>query len=141
MHAWLDFITKLEKYTSFAYSWSTREEWKNLDAVVPDQLLAANAYAVAYQMENYKTSGFVVILHCLDSFQHNNNVVFSLLDVLLRKIHKILHPSFHNGGNPACKMWRRLQTGEFLRQHSKTIHDALTTAKQKSCVSVRSKKH
>ena len=35
MHAWLDFITKLQKYTPFAYSWST-SELKNLDAVVPD---------------------------------------------------------------------------------------------------------
>ena len=28
--AWLDFVTKLQKYTSFAYSWSTSEECKNI---------------------------------------------------------------------------------------------------------------
>ena len=54
MHAWLDFVPKLQKYTSFGYSWSTSEECKILDAVVPGRLLAANASAVAYQMEEYK---------------------------------------------------------------------------------------
>ena len=44
MWCMLDWIyTKLQKYTSFAYSRSTSEEWKNLVAVVPDQLLASNA--------------------------------------------------------------------------------------------------
>ena len=51
VHAWLDFVTKLQKYTSFAYCWSTSEECKNLDAVVPYQLLPANADAIAYHME------------------------------------------------------------------------------------------
>ena len=70
MHAWLDFITKLQKYTSFAFSWSPNDEGKNLDAAVPDQVLATNPEAVAYQMEKDKISGLVVILHCLNSFQH-----------------------------------------------------------------------
>ena len=73
----LDFVTKLQKYTFFAYSWSTSKECKVLDAVVPDQLLAANTDAVAYQMEEHKNSGLVVILHCLSSFQHNHYVAFS----------------------------------------------------------------
>ena len=85
MHTWLDFITKLQKYTSFAFSWLPNEECKNLDAVVPDQVLAANDEAVAYQMEKDKNSGLVVILHCLNSFQHNKYVAFSLLYVWLRK--------------------------------------------------------
>ena len=69
MHAWLDFETKLQKYTSFAYSWSTSAgPRKNLDAVVPDQFLAAISDTVAYQMEEYKNSGLVAILHCLNSF-------------------------------------------------------------------------
>ena len=79
MHAWLDFVTKPQKYTSLAYSWSTSEECKNVDAVVPDQFLAVNADAVAYQMEEYKNSGLVVNLHCFNSFQHNNYVEFSLI--------------------------------------------------------------
>ena len=33
MHAWLGLITKLPKYTLFGYSWSTRKESKNWDAV------------------------------------------------------------------------------------------------------------
>ena len=65
MHASLNFVTKLQKYTFFAHSWSTNDECKNLDSVVLDQLLAPNADAVAYQMEEYKNSGLAVILHCL----------------------------------------------------------------------------
>ena len=61
MHAWLDFVTELQKYTSFTYSWSTSEKCKNLDAVMPDQLLAANTDAVAYQMEEYKNPDLFVI--------------------------------------------------------------------------------
>ena len=68
MHAWLDFVKKLRKYISFAYSWSTREECKILDAIVPDQLLAAKADAGSNQMEEYKNSSLAVILHCLNSF-------------------------------------------------------------------------
>ena len=33
MHAWLDLVTKLQKYTPFAYSWSTSEECKKWDVV------------------------------------------------------------------------------------------------------------
>ena len=39
MHAWLQFVTKLQKYTSSAYNWSTSEECKNLDAAEPGQLM------------------------------------------------------------------------------------------------------
>ena len=98
-----------------AYSWLTSEECKILDAVVPDQLLAAHADTVAYQIEEYKISGLVVILHCLNGFQHNSYVAFSLLYVQLRENHKInavCFPSFQNGCNPASKMWRRFRTGE-----------------------------
>ena len=35
-------------------------------------------------IEEFKNSGLVMILHCLNSFQHNNNI-FSLLNVLLRQ--------------------------------------------------------
>ena len=62
MHAWLDFATKLQKYTSFTHSWSTSKECKILDAVASHQLFPANADAVAYKIEVYKNSGLVVIL-------------------------------------------------------------------------------
>ena len=63
---WLDFVTKLQKCTSFAYSWTTRSA-NTQDTVVPDQLLAANANDIACQMEEYEISDLVVILHCLNS--------------------------------------------------------------------------
>ena len=66
---------------------------------MPDQLLVANVDPVAYQMEGYKNSGLVVILQCLNSFQHNKYVTFSLLYVLLREnynINTVCFPSFHN---------------------------------------------
>ena len=53
---------KLQKYTPFAYSWSTTRSEKPKDAIVPNQLLAANADTVAYQMEKYENSGLVGIL-------------------------------------------------------------------------------
>ena len=70
-----------------------------------DLLLAAHTETVAYQIGEYKNSGLVVILHCLNGFQHNY-VAFSLLYVQLRENHKINAVcllSFHNGCNPACK--------------------------------------
>ena len=72
-------------------------------------LACSQSNAIAYQMEKYKNSGLVVILHCLNSFQHKNYVAFSLLHVLLRdnpKINAACFPSFHNGCNAACKVWR-----------------------------------
>ena len=60
-------------------------ECKNIDAVVPDELIAANADAIAYHIEEYKNSGLVVILHCLNSFEHSSCVAFLLLHVLLRE--------------------------------------------------------
>ena len=65
----------------------------------------------------FKNSGLFVILHYLDSFQHKNYVAFSLLYVLFRKNHKIngvCFPSFHNGCKSACKLWRRLRSGEYI---------------------------
>ena len=53
MNAWLDFVTKLQKYTSFALSWSTSEECRNLDIVVPNQMLAENVDAVDYKIEEF----------------------------------------------------------------------------------------
>ena len=76
---------------------------------MPDQLLAAKANTIAYQMEEYKNSGLVVILHCLNSFQHKNYIV------LLRENHNVnaaCFPSFYNGYNLARKVWRRLRMGE-----------------------------
>ena len=66
---------------------------------MPNQLLAANADVVVYQMEEYQNSRLVVILHGLNSFQQNNYVAFSLLYVLLResnKINAVCFPLFHN---------------------------------------------
>ena len=74
---------------------------------MPDQLFAANADAIAYQMEEHKTSGLVVILHNLNSFQQKNYVVFSLFYVSLKENHKInavCFPFFHNGCNLTCKV-------------------------------------
>ena len=45
---------------------------KNLDAVVPDHLLATNVDTVAYQTGEYKNSGLLVIFDRLNSLQHNN---------------------------------------------------------------------
>ena len=90
-----------------------REECKNLDAIVPDQLLAA----LAHQVEEFKNSNLVVILHCFSSYQHNNYVAFSLLYIILRENHKMnafCFPSFHNGCYPACKVWRMLRMVEYL---------------------------
>ena len=78
MHAWLDFLTKLQKLTSFAYNWSTSKEYKILDAVVPDKMLAVNANTRSYKIEEHKKLSLVVILHYLNSSQHNNYVSFSL---------------------------------------------------------------
>ena len=50
-----------------------------LDAVVPDHLFSVKANAGSYQIEEYKNSSLVVILHCLNSFQHYNYVAFLLV--------------------------------------------------------------
>ena len=52
IHAWVGFVTNLQKYTSFPNSWSNSKEYKNLDAVVHDQLLAANANTIAFRWKN-----------------------------------------------------------------------------------------
>ena len=73
----------------------------------PTNCLQPTPKSFACQMKDYKNSGLVVILHCLNSFQHNNYVVFSVLYVSLRenrKIFAICFPSFHDGCNPACKV-------------------------------------
>ena len=41
------------------------EEYKTLDAVVPNKFLAANANTGSYQIEEYKNSSLALILHCL----------------------------------------------------------------------------
>ena len=45
----------------------TSEKYKMLDAIVPDELLAANASAGFYQTEEYENSSFVAILPCLNT--------------------------------------------------------------------------
>ena len=85
MHVWLDFVIKLQKYISLAYSSWTSGSAKTWDAAVPDQLLAASANVIAYQMEEYENSDLVVILLSLNSFQHKNYMAFSLLYVLLKE--------------------------------------------------------
>ena len=105
MHAWLDFLTKLQKFTSFAHSWSASKEYKILDDVVLDKLLAANTNTGSHQIEEYKNSSLVVILHSLNTTTMWH---FHYLYVLLRENHKInavCFPSFHNGCNPTCKVW------------------------------------
>ena len=86
---------------------TTSEECKNLDVVVPEQLLAPTADAVACETKEYKNSCFVTILHCLNSFQHNNYLAFSLLYVLPKEIHKIkcqfLFPHFIMAAIPYVK--------------------------------------
>ena len=47
IYAFLGFVTKLQKCTSFGNSWSTSKDCKNLDAIVPNQIVDT----VAYQME------------------------------------------------------------------------------------------
>ena len=116
---------KLQKYSSFAQSWSTIEEYKNVDVVVPDQLLTANTDVVSYHIKEYKNSGLVGILNCLNSFQHNNYVAFSLLYILLRenrKINAVCFPSFHGGCNPAYKLWCRLWTGPVVNMFDVEIN-------------------
>ena len=112
---------------SFAYSWSTSEVevYRILDAIVPDKLLAANTNAGSYQIEEYKNSSLVVILHGLHitTTWHFHN-----LYVLLRENHKInviCFPSFHNGCNPACKVWRRLWMGECQNSAASAENDLL----------------
>ena len=63
-----------------------------------DQLLETNTIAIAYHMEEYRNSGLVVILHCLNSFQHKNYVIY----VLLRenqKINAVCFLKVKDGGN------------------------------------------
>ena len=71
MHCFIRFFHKTaEIFPLYFHKTAEILPWraKSLDAVVPSQLFAANADAVAYQMEEYKNSGFIVILHCLKSF-------------------------------------------------------------------------
>ena len=68
MHCFIRFFHKTAEIFPLHTVDQLARRAKSLDAVVPDQLFAANADAVAYHMEEYKNSGFVVILHCLKSF-------------------------------------------------------------------------
>ena len=45
---------------------------------MPNKLLAVTSNAGTYQIEEHKNSSLVVILLCLNSFQHNNYVTLSL---------------------------------------------------------------
>ena len=69
MHFCLDFLTKLQNKNRFPLHTAdpTNTEYKVLDAVVPDQLLTVNANTSSYQIEEYKNSSLVVILHCLNT--------------------------------------------------------------------------
>ena len=108
-------IGEMQKFTSFGYSWSTNNEYKILDAVVPNKLLAVIANTSFYQIEEFKNSSLVVILHCLNSFQHNNYGTFTIHIYCLGKTwNAFCFPSFHNGCNPACKRWHRLSTREYM---------------------------
>ena len=112
MHAWLDFSQTAEIHFLCIQLLINSEEYKILDAVVPDELHAANVNAGSYQMEEYKNKSLVLILHCLNTTTTQH---FHYLYVLPRKSHKInavCFPSFHNGCKPAYKVWRRLRTGE-----------------------------
>ena len=46
---------------------------------MPNKLLAVTSNAGTYQIEEHKNSSLVVILLCLNSFQHNNYVTLSLV--------------------------------------------------------------
>ena len=67
------FITKLQKSTSFAYSWSNSKEYKILDAIVPNEMLVVNGNTGSYEIDEYS-----LVVICLNSFQHYNSVAFSL---------------------------------------------------------------
>ena len=74
MYTWLDFVTKLQKYTSFLHTAVEQLRVQKLKTLLcPTKCLhAANTNAIAYQMEEYNNSSLVMILHCLNSFQHKN---------------------------------------------------------------------
>ena len=119
MNAWLDFDTKLQKYTSFTYSsWRTSSE-KLKTLLCPTNYLQPTLKPLLTRWKNIKIQTLAVIFHCLNSFQYKNYVAFSLLYALPRENHKInaiCFPSFNNGCNPACKVWRRLPTREFSKK-------------------------
>ena len=112
------------KFNSFAYSWLTSEEYKNLDAVVPDELLATNANIGSYQVEEYKNSSLVIILHYLNK---TTTWYFHYLYVLLRVNHEInavCFLSFHNGCNPSLKC--DIGSGRENRKDIKKLKGSLT---------------
>ena len=102
MRHWIFLQNCWNKFTSLAYRWSSSGEYKNLYYVVPDELLAANANAGSYHIEEYKNSSLVVILLCLNP---TTTWHFHYLYVLLREnqqINAVCFPSFQNGCNLAC---------------------------------------
>ena len=86
-------------------------------------MLAVNANAGSHQIEQYNNLSLVVILHCLNSFQHYNYVAFSLFICFIlrenRNINVVCFPSFENGCSPACEVWRRLRMGEYVPTYPK----------------------
>ena len=104
MHAWLDFLTKLQNFTSFTYSRSASKKYKILDAVVLNELLEANTNVGSYPIEEYKNPSLLVILYCLTT---TTTWHFHYLYVLLRENHKIKAVWFttsHKYCNPTCKV-------------------------------------
>ena len=72
----LDWILS-QNYTFFAYSWSSSKQCKNINAVAPEQLLAAKADAVAYQMDTTTTWNFNYYMYCLSKTTRSVPFVFS----------------------------------------------------------------
>ena len=86
---------------------------------MPNQLLGANADVIAYQMEEYKNSDLVKIFSLFEHFSIQElRGIFTILCYCLgrenHKINAVCFPPFHNGCNSACKVWRRLWTGEWI---------------------------
>ena len=81
----------------------------------PSNCLQEKPMPLLITWKNFKNLGLVVILHCLNSFQRNYYVVFSLSYVLLKENRKI------NAINPPCKVWPRLWTGECFSTKTSTV--------------------
>ena len=93
-----------------------RRSAKSWTLLRPTNCLQPTRMPVLIEMNEYKNSGLVVILHCLSNFNATTTWHFHYLYVLLeenRKIDAICFPSFHNGCNHAYKVGRRLRTGEW----------------------------
>ena len=91
---------------------------------MPNQLLEANTNIIAYQMEEYKNWDLVKIFSLFEHFSIQElRDIFTILCIYClgrenHKINAVCFPSFHNGCNPACKVWCRLWTGELRKTSS-----------------------